>query len=72
MQIRGQEHIECYRFGTKTAGHAFYTTCGVSIVDQRVGRKATDQPINLRCLNGVDLDNLEIEKVDWERDELDS
>jgi len=72
VQVQGREHLNCYRFGTKTAGHAFCTTCGVSIINQRVGWKATHQPINLRCLNGVDLDKLESEKVDGKSDVLGS
>lgn len=62
--MQGKEHLHCYRFGTMTAGHSFCTTCGVSVINQRAGEKVTIQPVNVRLLNGVDLDGFKIKKVD--------
>lgn len=57
-----------YRFGTSRAEHRFCTTCGISPF--RIARSDPDKiTINARCLEGVDLDRLEIVRFDgrdWE------
>jgi len=57
-----------YRFGTRIAEHRFCATCGVSPF--RIARSDPDKvDVNARCLEGVELDDLELERFDgrhWE------
>lgn len=60
--------IATYEFGTRTAKHHFCRTCGISPF--RVSRSDPDQvTVNVRCLEGVDLDALAprlFDGRDWE------
>jgi hypothetical protein len=57
-----------YRFGTRTSENRFCATCGVSPF--RVPRSDPDKvTVNARCLEGVDVDALELVAFDgreWE------
>ena len=61
-------NLHCYEFGTRVAKNLFCKHCGVSPF--RRARSDPDQyDINLRCVEGVDLDGLEIVTFDgrnWE------
>ena len=66
--LAGEEALRDYRFGTRVARNLFCSTCGISAF-----RRARSDPdlvdINLRCVEGVDLDALRIENFDgrnWE------
>ena len=61
--------MENYQFGTRTAANLFCRTCGISPF-----RRPRSDPgkldINVRCLEGVDLDSLEVglfDGLNWER-----
>ncbi len=57
------EVIQDYQFGTMTSHNFFCKTCGISAF--RRSRTSPDQiDINVRCLQGVDADALEIERFD--------
>jgi hypothetical protein len=63
--LSGADDLAEYRFNKKAIAHLFCKTCGV----QSFGR-GSDQngneviAVNVRCLDDVDIDALEIAKVD--------
>jgi hypothetical protein len=62
------EGIETYTFGTRTARHHFCRRCGLSAF-RRARSNPKDIDVNVRCLEGVDLDALEVTSFDgqnWE------
>lgn len=60
-----EESIQDYQFGTKTSHNYFCKSCGISAF--RRSRTRPDQiDVNVRCLEGVDVDALEIEHFDGE------
>jgi hypothetical protein len=65
----GKEALTTYRFNTGTAQHTFCTTCGIhSFYIPRSDPGKID--VNVRCLDGVDIDALAIEPFDgqhWEQ-----
>ena len=66
--LAGMEDLETYQFGTLTARHLFCRYCGVAPF-YRPRADPTKYMINVRCLDGVDLGTLRIEKFDgrsWE------
>ena len=62
--------IETYEFGTRTAKHYFCRTCGISAF--RVSRSDPESiTVNVRCLEGVDLESLDVDPFDgvhWEEE----
>jgi len=66
--VSGAEDLETYQFGTFTARHLFCRYCGIAPF-YRPRADPTKYMINVRCLDGVDLGTLRIEKFDgrsWE------
>jgi len=67
--ISGKDALTTYRFNTGVAQHTFCTTCGIHPF--YVPRSDPDKiDINVRCLDGVDLDALDIKVFDgqhWEQ-----
>lgn len=56
------EELALYQFHTRTAKDYFCKTCG--ILPFRRPRTAPDQwSINVRCLEGIDLDAIRVERV---------
>ena len=66
--LAGDGEWTSYRFGTRVADHRFCPTCGISPF--RIARSDPDKiTINVRCLEGIDLDAVEIARFDgrhWE------
>jgi len=66
--VSGREELSTYRFGTGIAQHQFCRTCGVHpFYIPRSDPNSID--INVRCLEGVDVDGLELARFDgqnWE------
>lgn len=66
--IKGKEDLQTYKFNTKKASHYFCKHCGIHVfAEPRVSIE--HYSINLRCVDGLDLDKLELIKFDginWE------
>ena len=66
--IGGQDDLTTYQFNTKVARHTFCKVCGVHPF--YVPRSDPDKiDVNVRCLDGADLDALHAERFDgknWE------
>jgi hypothetical protein len=66
--LTGADDLTTYRFGTGVAAHHFCRDCGVASF--YVPRSHPDHvDVNVRCLDGVELDTLRIEPFDgrnWE------
>lgn len=57
-----------YEFGSRVAKHHFCKSCGISPF-RRARSNPEDVDVNLRCLEGVDLDAIPVERFDgrhWE------
>jgi hypothetical protein len=62
--LSGEDALTDYRFNTHRIAHLFCRDCGV----QPFGRGSTREGVqmvalNVRCLDGVDLDALELKRV---------
>lgn len=61
----GEQDLSEYRFNTKTIEHLFCATCGMeSFARGTRPDGATVVAVNVRCLDGVDLDALHPRQVD--------
>jgi hypothetical protein len=61
----GAESLSDYQFNRKVIHHLFCTTCGVSSFARGTRPDGTQMiAINVRCLDGVDLDALTITPFD--------
>jgi hypothetical protein len=67
--VAGDDAILTYEFGTRTAKHHFCRACGISAFRRsRVNPEAID--VNARCVEGVDIEALEVHRFDgqnWEQ-----
>jgi hypothetical protein len=67
--LSGQDELTSYRFNTAVAEHKFCRTCGIHpFYTPRSDPGKVD--VNVRCLDGVDLDRLErrtFDGKDWEK-----
>jgi hypothetical protein len=68
----GRAHLTDYRFGPREVSHHFCSTCGIHVLievlaipdDYPGPARAGDLRINLRCVDGIDLDTLAISRLD--------
>jgi hypothetical protein len=63
-----EDAIATYQFGTRTAKHHFCRSCGISPF-RRARSNPNEVDVNVRCLDGVDIDALETRAFDgrnWE------
>lgn len=61
--VAGEDALSTYTFGTHTAKHLFCSVCG--ICSFYVPRSHPDgYSINVRCLDDVDLDDVEVQPFD--------
>ena len=67
--LSAPDALSLYEFHTKTAKHYFCSTCGIS--SYYIPRSHPNMiDVNLRCVDGVNLEELEIELFDgqdWEQ-----
>ena len=63
--LQGKESLTDYQFYKKNIHHLFCSTCGVTSFAHGKGQNGEDMyAINVRCLDGIDLDKFELMKVD--------
>ncbi len=62
--LSGEENLQEYRFNTERIQHLFCKTCGVESFARGKDSKGADTVmINVRCLKDVDIDGLEVQKI---------
>jgi len=68
--VAGEGEYATYEFGSRVAKHYFCRTCGISPF--RVARSEPDRiDVNVRCLEGVDVETLSVSRFDgqnWEQE----
>ena len=63
--IHGEEDLKSYKFNKKIIDHLFCRNCGVQSFSRGKDKEGKDTvAINVRCLEGVDVDGLSLMKVD--------
>ena len=63
--LSGENEQTDYQFNTKNVHHLFCTTCGVRSFGRGTGKGGAEMcMINVRCLEGVDLQQLTVTEVD--------
>jgi hypothetical protein len=61
----GESALQEYRFNTHKLAHRFCATCGVQTFAEGISPDGSEtRAVNLRAVPAVDLDALEIQKVD--------
>jgi hypothetical protein len=60
----GEDRLATYTFNTHQIRHRFCTTCGTQPFAEGEQAGAQMRGVNLRCVPEIDLDVLEIQKVD--------
>lgn len=65
---KGQEMLATYLFNRHTIEHQFCKTCGTEAFAHGKGPNGSrSYAVNLRCVEAIDLDTLDIAKVDGAR-----
>lgn len=64
--LQGQDSLTDYRFNKHAISHVFCKRCGIKSFAMGKMPKTGDEmrAINVRCLEGVDIDSLSVTKVD--------
>lgn len=63
--ISGDKDLTDYQFGAKKIHHYFCNTCGVtSFASGQMPDGAKIQAINVRCLEGVNIEDLQLQHID--------
>jgi hypothetical protein len=64
--LSGENHLTTYEFNRHLIQHKFCSTCGIQSFAFGTNPKTGDQmaAVNVRCLDGVDVDTLKVHKVD--------
>jgi len=64
--LTGEDALTVYTFGTHNVQHHFCHVCGCTTfgIGKPPGAKEETAAINVRCLEGVDLENLERRQFD--------
>lgn len=63
--LKGEESLTEYQFNKKIIHHLFCNICGTASFGRGMGPDGMEMAaINVRCLDGVDIDSLTIQKYD--------
>ena len=63
--ISGETAMTEYQFNKHLIHHLFCSTCGIQSFARGKGRDSAEMvSINVRCLDGVDVDSLKVKKFD--------
>ena len=62
--LAGEDAQTDYQFGGKTMHHLFCSTCGVHAYGRYAHEGAEKVVVNLRCLEGLDVEALKVETFD--------
>ena len=63
--LKGEDAQGVYKFNKHVIEHLFCKACGIRSFARGKGREGAEmRAINVRCLEGIDLDKLTIKKVD--------
>lgn len=67
-QLAGGDAQTNYQFGPKSMHHLFCSTCGVHSFGRFESDGTEKVVVNVRCLDGVELDALEVQYFDGKSD----
>jgi hypothetical protein len=62
--LQGEGALRDYQFNKHRIHHLFCTTCGIGSFARGEGKTGPMIAVNVRCLEGVDLDKLEVNHFD--------
>ncbi|HMJ14314.1 MAG TPA: GFA family protein [Polyangiaceae bacterium] len=63
--LKGEDELSDYQFNKKNIHHLFCRTCGISSYGTGTGKDGkTMYSINVRCLDGVKVDELSVQHFD--------
>jgi hypothetical protein len=63
--LNGEDHLTDYQFNKKVIHHLFCNICGIQSFSRGVGHDgALMVAVNVRCLDGVDIESLSPKKFD--------
>ena len=62
--LSGEDALIDYQFNRHVIHHLFCKTCGIKSFARGKGKDGDTVAVNTRCLDGVDLDALKVQKYD--------